>query len=81
MNTTYLKYGAYAVIGLAAAFYILKPEAEQTADLGAVLDRTEFALINYEKMTQLEFDETATEATPEQMEEFRGIYTLSLIHI
>ena len=75
MNMTYLKYGAYAVIGLAVAFYVLKPEAEQTADLGAVLDRTEFALMNYEKMTQLEIDETATEATPEQMEEFRGIYT------
>lgn len=46
--------------------------SEQTADLGQVLDRTEFALVNYQGyLEESNFDDISEE----QMAEFTGYYT------
>lgn len=57
-----------AVVGF-IAYSVFKPEAEQTADLGQVLDRTEFAIGSYQKHLG---ENGVTEASTEQVDEFRG---------
>lgn len=57
-----------AVLGF-VAYSFLMPEGEQTADLGQVLDRTEFAIVKYQEHLD---NNGVTEASPDQVEEFRG---------
>ncbi len=57
--------GVLAFIGIS----FLMPEGEQTADLGQVLDRTEFTIVKYQEYLE---GQGITEASPDQVEEFRG---------
>ena len=74
MTTQFLKAGAagFAILGLAAC-----GGTPQTADLGQVLDRTEFTLTEYENYLSSAAAEgtSPTEATDEQMAEFAGFLT------
>jgi len=70
--------GLVAILGLGAAFYMTRQAPVKSVDLGMVLDRTEFALVNYKGYSKIEIDENATEATPEQMEEFITFYRMML---
>ena len=60
-----------AVIG-AAGIFLLGCKSEQTADLGQVLDRTEFVLSNYQEYLGTT---GAEEVSDEQMAEFTEYYT------
>lgn len=60
------------VVGFIFYSVFLGGKSEQTADLGQVLDRTEFALVNYQGYLEANsFDSIAEE----QMAEFTGYYT------
>ncbi len=59
---------AVGVLGYLAYTY-LAPQGEQTADLGQVLDRTEFALVKYQEHLD---ENSVAEASDEQVEEFRS---------
>lgn len=58
-----------AVVGFIGYSIFLAPESEQTADLGQVLDRTEFALNSYQNYLS---ENGVTEAGDEQVAEFAG---------
>jgi len=60
-----------AVLGFVGYSVFLAPEAEQTADLGQVLDRTEYALNAYQGYLG---ENNITEITDAEMEEFKGFY-------
>jgi hypothetical protein len=60
------------VLGFAAYSLFLAPESEQTADLGQVLDRTEFAIIQYQEYLEAN---SIAEASDEQVDEFTGYLT------
>ena len=61
-----------AVIGFVGYSVFLAPKSEQTADLGQVLDRTEFVLTEYQGY----MGENGIENVgPEEMAQFTGFYT------
>ncbi len=60
------------VLGFAAYSYFLAPKSEQTADLGQVLDRTEFAIIQYQEYLEAN---SIAEASDAQVDEFTGYLT------
>ncbi|MEP3345752.1 MAG: hypothetical protein ABJN34_13090 [Litoreibacter sp.] len=63
-------YAIIAVLGF-AAFSFFGSSSEQTADLGQVLDRTEYAIGSYQGYLE---ENKVTEATDTQIEEFRQFY-------
>ncbi|KIT15139.1 hypothetical protein [Jannaschia aquimarina] len=68
-----LKLIAFLAIGGFVAYSVfLAPQDEQTADLGQVLDRTEFVLANYQGYLG---EQGITEVTDERMAEFTAFYT------
>ncbi|MFY2825324.1 hypothetical protein [Ruegeria sp. MALMAid1280] len=60
------------VLGFAAYSIFLAPKSEQTADLGQVLDRTEFAIIQYQEYLEAN---SIAEASDAQVDEFTGYLT------
>lgn len=60
------------VLGFVAYSVLLSPKSEQTADLGQVLDRTEFAIIQYQEYLNAN---SIAEASDEQVDEFTGFLT------
>ncbi|WP_425073011.1 hypothetical protein [Sagittula sp. S175] len=64
--------GIIAVIGFVAYGAIFGDSGEQTADLGEVLDRTEFALVNYDGYLT---ENNVTEVTEENIAQFTGYLT------
>ncbi len=61
-----------AIVGFLAYSIFFADSGEQTADLGQVLDRTEFALTNYDTYLT---ENSITEVTEENVEEFTGFLT------
>ncbi|SLN66333.1 hypothetical protein [Ruegeria meonggei] len=57
------------VLGFVAYSVFLSPKSEQTADLGQVLDRTEFTIAKYQEYLDAN---SITEASNEQVDEFAG---------
>ncbi|MEP5762549.1 MAG: hypothetical protein ABJ327_25160 [Litoreibacter sp.] len=63
-------YAIIAVVGFVAISFFL-PDSEQTADLGQVLDRTEYAITSYQGYLD---ENKIAEATDVQIDEFREFY-------
>lgn len=64
-----------AIAGFVAYSVFLGDRGEQTADLGQVLDRTEFALVNYQGFLS---ENEVAEPSEEQVKEFTLFYTAVL---
>jgi hypothetical protein len=60
------------VVGFVAYSFLTGSKSEQTADLGAVLDRTEYALESYQGYLS---DNGITEASDDELAEFTAFYT------
>ncbi|MEX0367055.1 hypothetical protein [Ruegeria sp. HKCCD8929] len=60
------------VLGYFAYSIFLAPQSEQTADLGQVLDRTEFAIVKYQEYLD---QNGIAEATNNEVDEFAGFLT------
>lgn len=65
-----IKFLAVAGVILYFVFGFIKSDSEQTADLGQVLDRTEWAINAYQGYMA---ENEMTEVTGENMEEFKGL--------
>ncbi|WP_411892611.1 hypothetical protein [Yoonia sp. SDW83-1] len=67
--------GAIAVVGFIGYSVVSGSASEQTADLGQVLDRTEFVLTEYQGYLG---ESGITDVTDQQMAEFTEFYTVVL---
>ena len=64
--------GAIAVVGIIGYSFISGGSSEQTADLGQVLDRTEFVLVEYQSYLG---ENGITDVTDAEMDQFTEFYT------
>ncbi|MEJ6404404.1 hypothetical protein [Yoonia sp. 2307UL14-13] len=67
--------GAIAVVGFVGYSMLSGSSSEQTADLGQVLDRTEFVMVNYQEYLG---EAGVTEITDAEMAEFKDFYVTVL---